>query len=523
MEILLIIIYFTLSFLLTAILHHKQLRTTVRRPAGNNAPPTYAIIGCLISFYNNRHRLLSWYTDLLSASSTQTVVIQRLGARRTIVTANPDNVEYMLKTNFINFPKGKPFTEILNDFLGHGIFNVDGDLWHAQRKLASHLFTSRLLKHHVEINVMEAVKSKLYPLLDSFASADETTVDLQEVFRRLGFDIVCKLSLGFDPSCLGDRHSFSDEVPILKAFDTAAEISAKRAAIPISAVWKVKKMIGVGSEKVLKDSVNEIHEYIMQIIHERKKEMNSKSNQNQDLLTKLIMEGLNEELIRDMVISFIMAGRDTTSAAMTWLFYALSRNAHVEEKLVNEIRLKYKDDEFDDFKEMTYLQACLCETMRLYPPVSWDSKHALTDDSLPDGTLVWAGDRVTYFPYGMGRMERIWGADRLEFRPDRWFDQCDHQDDGTTKTTLLLKEVSPYKYPVFHAGPRVCLGKRMANVQMSYVVASVLNRFEIRPVRLTEALYLPSLTARMDGGFKVLVRRRRRTDVATCQDKKIKN
>ncbi|KAF2305938.1 hypothetical protein GH714_009040 [Hevea brasiliensis] len=67
------------------------------------------------------------------------------------------------------------------------------------------------------------------------------------------------------------------------------------------------------------------------------------------------------------------------------------------------------------------LKACLCESMRLYPPVAWDSKHALADDLLPDNTPVRAGDRVTYFPYGMGRMEALWGKNRLEFKPERWF------------------------------------------------------------------------------------------------------
>ncbi|KAI7732155.1 hypothetical protein M8C21_028909 [Ambrosia artemisiifolia] len=427
----------------------------------------------------------------------------------------------MLKTNFINFPKGKPFTEILNDFLGFGIFNVDGELWHVQRKLASHQFTSRLLKEHVEVNVKEAVKYKLVPLLDSFAAASNkaaaNVVDLQEVLRRLGFDIVCKLILGFDPKCLVDhQHCFSNEVPILKAFDTAAEISAKRAALPIAAVWKLKKMFGIGSEKVLKESVKEIHEYVMEIIHERKKNIISKKlYKNHDLLSKLIMEGVNEELIRDMMISFIMAGRDTTSAAMTWLFYSLAKDIHVEEKLVNEICLFDDYDYGCDYNKMTYLQACLCETMRLYPPVSWDSKHALNNDMLPDGTPVNAGDRVTYFPYGMGRMESIWGPDRLEFKPDRWLDNKPGESG--------LKEVSVYKYPVFQAGPRVCLGKGMANVQMSYVVGSIVKRFEIRPVRSGEAVYLPSLTARMDGGFKVVVRKRPQRGCDTCLDKKIKN
>lgn len=171
-------LFLSLSFLFTSVLYHKLRGITLLLPFGENAPPTYAIIGCLISFYKNRHRLLSWYTDLLTASPTQTVVIRRLGARKTIITANPQNVEYMLKTNFINFPKGKPFTEILNDFLGCGIFNVDGEQWYSQRKLTSHQFTSRSLKEHLETTVKEAVKMKLFPLFDSLAATNEVAVPL---------------------------------------------------------------------------------------------------------------------------------------------------------------------------------------------------------------------------------------------------------------------------------------------------------------------------------------------------------
>lgn len=103
-----------------------------RKLLSSAGPTSYPVIGCLISFYKNRHRLLDWYTHMLSVSPTQTIVVSRFGAPRTIVTSNPRNVEYMLKRNFSNYPKGKPFTEILADFLGKGIFNVDGDLWYNQ-------------------------------------------------------------------------------------------------------------------------------------------------------------------------------------------------------------------------------------------------------------------------------------------------------------------------------------------------------------------------------------------------------
>jgi len=144
-----------------------------------DGPTTYPIIGCLISFYRNRNHLLDWYTELLRESATNTIVVHRFGAPRTIVTANPDNVEYMLKTNFNNFPKGKLFTEILGDFLGCGIFNVDGELWRAQRKLAIHEFSARSLREFVMNALEEEVGKQLLPVLEALASRKDEAVDLQ--------------------------------------------------------------------------------------------------------------------------------------------------------------------------------------------------------------------------------------------------------------------------------------------------------------------------------------------------------
>ncbi|KAL0369550.1 UNVERIFIED_CONTAM: cytochrome [Sesamum angustifolium] len=76
--------------------------------------------------------------------------------------------------------------------------------------------------------------------------------------------------------------------------------------------------------------------------------------------------------------------------------------------------------EFAQLREMHYLQAAVHESMRLFPPVQFDSKFCEENDVLADGTFVTRGTRVTYHPYAMGRMERIWGPDCLEFKPERW-------------------------------------------------------------------------------------------------------
>ncbi|KAJ8771539.1 hypothetical protein K2173_026716 [Erythroxylum novogranatense] len=471
----------------------------------NYGPPSYPFIGCLISFYKNRRRLLDWYTDLLSASPSQTIIIKRLGGRRTIVTANPANVEHVLKTNFGNFPKGKPFTEILGDLLGSGIFNVDGDLWCVQRKLASHEFSTKNLREFVVKILQEKVENRLIPLLED-AVKNQKVLDLQDLLKRFAFDNVSEVSLGVDSYSL----DLSNPVPpLLQAFDTASMISAMRGMAPVYALWKTKRALNLGVEKNLKEAIKLVHDSVLEIVKSKKRVLEKDRDRkvDGDLLSRLLSAGHDEEVVRDMVISFIMAGRDTTSAAMTWLFWLLSKNRNAEEMLLNEVTYLLNNGEkeldFEVLKDMNYLKASLCESMRLYPPVAWDSKHAVVDDVLPDGTLVGKGDRVTYFPFGMRRMENLWGKDRFEFKPDRWLEE------PWVTPGRSMKSVSPYKFPVFQAGPRVCLGKDMAFIQMKYVVAAILLRFEINPVNEEEPAFLPLLTAHMAGGFKVTVTRRK--------------
>ncbi|XBJ11939.1 hypothetical protein VPH35_016551 [Triticum aestivum] len=160
-----------------------SLRSGSTSSAGHG-PRSYPVIGCLLAFYENRRRLLDWYTEMLSASPTQTIVVDRLGARRTVVTANPANVEYILLGNFGNYPKGKPFTDVLGDLLGNGIFNVDGDKWFAQRKLVSHEFSARTLRE-LEIAVLEAeALDRLVPAMEAAAEPGGGAVDMQDVLRR---------------------------------------------------------------------------------------------------------------------------------------------------------------------------------------------------------------------------------------------------------------------------------------------------------------------------------------------------
>ncbi|KAJ9543546.1 hypothetical protein OSB04_023253 [Centaurea solstitialis] len=473
-------------------------------------PKSYPIIGTYLSIYANRHRLTQWTSDLLRHSPTLTAVIHRPFGQRRILTADPAVVQHILKTNFPIYQKGHLFRSALFDVLGNGIFNVDGDDWKLQRQLSSHEFNTKSLRHFVEHVVDDELNHRLIPILTSAARGGDV-LDLQDILQRFAFDNICKIAFGYDPAYL------TPSLPQAKfavAFDDGVRISTERFRYISPVIWKIQKLLNIGSEKRLKLAVAEIREFAGEILKEKKEELSrNPSVESVDLLSRFLRSGsYDEDFMIDIVISFILAGRDTTSAALVWFFWLIWRNPAVEVEILNEIKpkskLESKSDSdssiYDEVKDMIYTHASLCESMRLYPPVPVDSKMASSDDVLPDGTAVKRGEMVSYHPYAMGRVERLWGKDWPEFRPERWLEK---EETAAVEEKWRFVARDPYTYPVFQAGPRVCLGKEMAFLQMKRVVAGVLGRFKVVPVAEDggEPVYLTALTSKMKGGLPVKI------------------
>lgn len=261
----------------------------------------------------------------------------------------------------------------------------------------------------------------------------------------------------------------------------------------------------MGSEKRLKESIATVHDFAERIIRIRRKEKNSE----EDLLSRFMADKENSDVfLRDIVISFILAGRDTTSSALTWFFWLLASHPEVEHRILQEVRavrakrklgsVGTEAFDYEELREMQYIHAAISESMRLYPPVPINTMMCYEDQVFPDGTAVKKGWFVTYHAYAMGRMVGIWGEDCMDFKPERWLDE-----DGN------FQPENPYRYPAFHAGPRMCLGKEMAYIQMKSIIACVLERFVIDVI---DKESIPgktqALTLRMKGGLHVRIRER---------------
>ncbi|XP_047329406.1 cytochrome P450 94A1-like [Impatiens glandulifera] len=469
----------------------------------NKFPRSYPFIGSIFAIYANRERGIQWTSDLALASPSKTVVIHRPVFRQIVVTANPANVRHILRTHFHNYEKGDFFNVVIRDLLGDGIFNTDGEKWKFQRQVASHEFNTKSLRKFIEQVVDSELSDRLIPIL-SAAAANNTVLDLQDILQRFTFDNVCKIAFGYDPAYLSP--SLPNE-KFAQAFEDAVRISSQRFQSFHPLVWKIKRYLNVGSEKDLRIAVNQVRDFAKNVMKEKKKELEENASLNSvDLLSRFLSSGHSEEnFVTDIVISFILAGRDTTSAALVWFFWLVSRHEHVETQILNEITDKSESKMYDEVKEMVYTHAAISESMRLYPPVPVDGKQAVDDDILPDGTVVKRGTRVNYHPFAMGRSEEIWGKDWPEFRPERWL----KEDRVTGGRQFVAKDA--YEYPVFQAGPRICLGKEMAVLQMKSIASGVLRRFKVVPVMENnkDPVFISYLTSKMKGGFPVRIEERK--------------
>ncbi|OVA02907.1 Cytochrome P450 [Macleaya cordata] len=439
-----------------------------------------------------------------------------------VVTADPHNVEHLLKTKFSNFPKGDFFRTTVDELLGDGIFSANGEIWRQQRKTTSIVFHSpEFFRNMKTESMIELVHSRLLPVFED-SIKQSVPIDLQDVLLRLTFDNVCMIAFGVDPGCL---RLGLPEIPFARAFEDATEATLLRFVTP-TYISKVMKYLNMGVERKLKRSICEVDKFATEVIHKRKKELLLDSNDKTsrwDLLTVFMQlkdnEGkpFSDKFLRDICVNIILAGRDTSSVALSWFFWLLDQNPTVANRILKEIHGIIAEREntnkeeskngsvvfrHEEVKKMDYLQAALSESLRLYPSVPLDQKEVVEDDEFPDGTILKKGTKVVYVIYAMGRMESIWGKDCREYRPDRWL------RDGQ------FTSESAYKFTAFNGGPRLCLGKDFAYYQMKFVAASIIYRYQVKVVENHVVRPKLALTMYMKHGLKVTLSKRDNTNRA---------
>ncbi|MED6183966.1 hypothetical protein PIB30_042836, partial [Stylosanthes scabra] len=483
----------------------------------------WPIVGMLPKVLWNLHRIHDFATDILKQQGrTGEFMGPWFTKMNYLITSDPMNVHHIMSKSFDNYVKGPEFREIFQVF-GLGIFTSDSEPWKYHRSLLLSLFKNKRFEMFLEKTIQKKVKGSLIPTLEH-VKQHGIEVDLQDVFNRFTFDNICSIVLGYDPNCLSIEFP---HVACEKAFNEAEESIFYRHVVPKS-VWKLLEWLQIGEERKMKEACKVFDQFIYSCIASKREELISKYNNKSsqidesevDLLSTLMMmreeeskKGQSQTLVhddkflRDAAFNLFVAGRDTITSALTWFFWLIAKNPLVESKILEEIKenfganndydMKHNVLSIEEVKKLVYLHGALCESLRLFPPIPFESKQAINYDKLPSGHDVSPNTTILLSLYSMGRFEEIWGKDCLEFKPERWISE---------KGGII--HVPSYKFISFNAGPRTCLGKDLSFMQMKMVVAAILSNYCIQVVEGHEAIPSLSIVLLMKGGLKVRITKR---------------
>lgn len=407
-----------------------------------------------------------------------------------LFVVDPAGVQYVLKDNFQNYVKGDHWRNVFRELLGKGIFSADGTLWETHRKIASRLFSKNLVKYSSEVvnRNCDIIEEQWDKALQN--KSDETiSLDIQDLFYRLTIDSSSETTFGYKLHSLQGDHQpvFAD------AFDEMQELCLERFVDPLFPIKRIFQFTSTREQRipVLQRVLND---FCYEVLDEKRR--NAGKEVGEDLMSlflKFKPEADDVEL-RDVILNMMVAGRDTTAAALSWTVFELTRPGRgaMVDRIVAEVKsiCVQGDYSIDKIQQLSYLHAFVMEVLRLHPSVPVDGKFSVKADILPDGTKIPAGAMVVYAPYAMGRFQDNWGPDAEEFNPERFVER---------------KEPSTFLFTAFNAGPRLCLGRSQALVTIKTTIARLMSKYEIKDVQGHSGNMAWQLVGKMEGGFPVQV------------------
>jgi cytochrome P450 len=447
----------------------------------------------------NFHRLHEWRREtLLKFPGAHLVLTQSPGNE--VAAVSEEAVRFVLKDAFEHFTKPDPAVFYLSEELGHfigadGIFalrhgaqqpalRTEHDKWFAQRKAASKIFTKNNFNQFMG-KVFSEKAERLVALMGRVADGGAKT-DFQRLAFSFTMDSVQKVFFSREVDTLETPDEFA------AAFDAAHHSMMMYLMVnmpvlicsslflpwPFGSLWGKhwtnvflyahKRLDPHGRNMIAACKVLDDRTYELV----RAARQDADLEQRNDLLAQFLKLGdrLSDKELHDIVLNFIIAGRDTTACTLTWFMFEMTQHPEAQAQLCAEIdrvlRGAEPSAELMEPASMPFLTGCLYETLRLHPPVPEDqkecsedcvfvSKDGKTSQRIPKGT------RVSFLPYSQCRDPTVWEQPD-EFRPLRW---------------VPFVEPSPYAFPVFQAGPRLCLGRDMAKFEAKLVVCKLWQRF----------------------------------------------
>lgn len=382
-------------------------------------------------------------------------------------------IEYVFAKNDKNYHKGK-YNEGLRPLLGYGVFLSEDDLWKKQRRDTASIFAGGNFPEFTR-RIVDATDAMLKRWEPRVAAGEP--IDMNAETMKLTLDVVLRALF----------HEDSEEAlrNMKDALGTMLRMAEQRiwstVNLPLSWVLKFPKY-----RKTMKFLDALTFEFI-----DRRRENKAYPD---DLLSRLIDTHLptqqDQQLLRDNVLSFLLAGHETTANGLAWSFYELGRNTKAREQVVAEIDAVTGGavPDMDMVKKMHYTRQSFDEALRLYPPVWTMSRKALTEDFIPleDGRQLRVPKDATVMlcTYSVHRRESYW-KDPESYTPERF---------SREETEKRPK----FAWFPFGGGPRLCLGFKFAEVESLVALSMLYQRYDMHLIPGQSVAPEPIITLRPD-------------------------
>lgn len=427
-------------------------------------------MGVLASLRSARRNILSIIPEI---ATKQPMVSGRTGKRWHMVM-DPGAIRRILLEELDNYPKSLVTKNLLRPAVGESLFIAEGDHWRWQRRAAAPAFS-----HRNVLNLAPVMSGAAGRSADRVAAAGGQAIDMAEDMVRTTFDVISDVTFsGGDAFDADGVHRAIDDYISAAGKISLFDILGFPDWVPRPA--RVAAGPGMRQMKALADRA----------VNDRR----ARGHDGTPDLLDLLLAGedpetkrkMNTAELRDNLLTFIVAGHETTALTLAWSFYLCAFDQEVQDRARAEARavLTYGQPATgEDVAKLPFIRQIADEALRLYPPAGMISRTALKKDRLCDRDIR-PGDTVIIPIYALHRNHLLW-EDPDQFRPERFADR---------------KAVDRYAYLPFGDGPRICIGSSFALQEAVIILATLLARFRFRPIAGRDPKPVMILTLRPEGG-----------------------
>jgi cytochrome P450 len=384
---------------------------------------------------------------------------------------DPDDLKQVLEDRE-TFPKHGDSSEMLRDIVGEGLITSEGNLWERQREAIQPTFYMSHIQRYADI-----MFSRAEATTDRWR--DGVTVDLESEMMRTTLEILVEAMFGedIDLEARGIYEAVEAMQGPLKPRNQPITFFAPDWA-PVPFLRRANR------------ALDHLEAEIYDILDDRR---NTETDRD-DLLAMLLDSDaeMDDEQIRDEMLTFLFAGHETTALSLTYIWDLLTRNRDAEARLHEEIAAVVDGrPTIEDVFEFEYVEAVVKEAMRLYPPAH-EIRREPADDVRIGGYRIPEGSLLVLPTWVLHRDDRFWDAPE-EFRPERFLDADADRPE--------------YAYFPFGGGPRRCIGQQFAMTEAQLVLATIARDWTMK--RNYDDLELSaSVTLRPKGNVRVTTKRR---------------